>query len=423
VAESVLVLLFYERGFMTTARPYTHKLPEINTRRGWPQQESPKDAAAKDALRRVNDPRAKRFVETTLCIQSNLWQDLLAKDAEGKVGNRHHLIIGGTSGIGAAVTIALISILKNEGSITNISMDQNDFSAGYFLGRQLEAFATYKDLGNRYRWFPDGMSLKGEQLESHVAHLREIGANNLIYYHFATGAIPGMLKNMPTVYVLDAEPETHELFQWELMGLSEGMIDRGKNLMGVHAIGLPEKLREQGIAVKLENFMDWRGATNYSSREPENDNYGEEGPYSGSLAAPKDIIRNHTIATMFDTSKVVLFHSLPTLGNGPRSQRNADGFSAALPLIPGGMPLAWGFEQSFEIDSEYRGVRWRSTPELGGQVVITAGDVLSSNRVLNGFPDHAAHESAFDFRMRYVGPRINNNSDSHYYYKKVWGLE
>jgi hypothetical protein len=310
---------------------------------------------------------------------------------------RHVLLAGATGpGLGGAFAVAVLGA-GGAASLTILGRDLSR-SVNYETGLALQAQAEAAGWDNRFHWFNDGMALEGAPLEKLVATLKEVGADQVVYFNTVAAALSGLLPGMPPVYVKDVDAEG--LFQWQLTPLDEKAIETTRFVMGEMAVRFPSMLEEQGIGVEASVFADWRGSLDKVSRDPTQREYGRHGAYSTSLYLPKEILQEAT-RRAYGTNRHVLDIFYPMMR------------TRALPLIPGGLTIADINEKLMGLE----GIRRLEVPELALMGLDFVGRALTDGYD-NPFPRADRHDAHLDEWMFEVVARLNDDENSDFYYKR-----
>lgn len=338
---------------------------------------------------------AKALIERTWAAQQPLI-DAGAYDLRWIEG-RHLLLAGATGpGLGGAFAVAALGVGK-AASVTILGRDLSR-SLNYEMGGALQVQAEAAGLGDRFRWFNDGMALEGAPLEKLVGSLKAVGAGQVVYFNTVAAALSGLLPGMPPVYVKDVDDAG--LFQWQLTPLDEKAIEITKFVMGEMAVRFPSVLEANGIGVEVSAFADWRGSLDKASRDPAQHEYGRHGAYSTSLFLPKEILQADTRAA-YGAGRKVLDIFYPMMR------------TRALPLIPGGLTVASLNERIMASE----GIRRLDVPELALMGLDFVGKALTAG-YNNPFPRADRHDAHLDEWMFEIMARLNDDENSDFYYKR-----
>jgi len=369
--------------------PFTEPMPHLPIREGAPPLARP----TKEDMETF--PQAAQQVLTANWAAQQSY--LTAPDMNlSWLAGRHILLAGATGpGLGGALATTILGH-GQAASLTIVARDLTR-SLGYETGKAMQAQAEAAGWGNRFHWLNSGMALEGKPLAQMVEALQEAKADRVIYVNTVAAALSGLLPNMPTVFVKDAD-ETGA-FQWQLTPLSEKEIEITRFVMGEMAVQFPQVLAEQGISVELSAFADWRGSLDKISRDPAYPEYGRQGAYSTSLYLPKATIQAATRAAYHTPNRMidVFFPMMKT---------------RALAFIPGGLMMA-GINETL-MQKEH--IRYRDVPELAVGMLERIGRALAGDD--NPFPRLDAHDAHLDEWMFEVIARLNNDEDSDFYYKR-----
>lgn len=311
---------------------------------------------------------------------------------------RHFVIAGGTGlGIGCSVATAAMGLIAERGSLTVIARDLSK-SLGYATGKAMENWAKDAGIRDRFCWLNSGVGLEGKALQTIVAALQGMDAQDVIYINAVAAASSGLLPDHPPVYVKDVDAEG--LFQWQLTPLSDRAIEATSFVMGDMAVLFADALMDSGISVGVTAFCDWRGSLDKPSRDPNAVEYGRQGAYSTSLYLPKDALQEATSAA-YGTRRKVVDVFFPVMR------------TRALPFIPGGTTMSYVYDKLME----KAGIRRIDVPELGLGMLGAIGKTLSTHD-FNPFPRLDAHEMPLDTWFYEVVKQLNTDESSPFYYKR-----
>jgi len=371
--------------------PFATPMPNVPVKEGAPPIERPtkEEIAAFPA-------EAQALLEKTHAIQT----DLLARGNYqlDTLRGRHFLLAGATGpGIGGALAVAALNLLKAGGSVTVIGRDLSK-SINFETGKAMQAQAAAAGFGNRFHWLNVGMALEGRHFEKIVSALKEAGANHIVYVNTVAAANSGLLPGMPPVYVKDVDESG--FFQWKLMPLDERAIAATKFVMGEMAVQFPQALEKAGISVDISVFADWRGSRDKLGRDPSQVEYGRQGAYSTSLYLPKEIIQNEVSANYGSERKMIdIFYPIMR--------------TRALPFIPGGTTMA----QVYDTLMRKAGIRRIEQPELALNTLQVIANTLAE-KLYNPFPRLDAHEAPLDDWFYEVVQRLTTDENSDFYYRR-----
>lgn len=319
------------------------------------------------------------------------------------IEGRHFLLAGGTgSGLGGSLATLLLKHLSDAGSLTIVARDLKK-SVEFEMGRAMQERAEAAGLGARFRWLNDGLAREGEPFHKLVAALREVGADRVVYINTVAAASSGLLPGLPPVYVKDVGAEG--LFQWQLRALNDRAVEATKFLMGTLAVTFPYELEKAGFAVEISAFADWRGSLDGCSRNPQNVEYGRQGPYSTSLYLPKRIIQEAASAA-YRSGRLVIDCFFPVMR------------TRALSLIPGGTLM----DLLYDSLMKRAGIRRFQAPHLAVAMLDRIGPALVGGYE-NPFPRFDLHDASIDLWFFEVLQRLNNDAESDFYYKRWIDLE
>lgn len=355
------------------------------------------------SIPRPTEEQVERFPAEAQELLDRAWaaQEALPETSKyylNWVDSRHFLIAGGTgAGLGGCLATSLVYQLASLGSVTIVSRDLKK-SVEYEMGAAMQRRAEEAGLADRFNWINSGIADEGERFEEIVNALRRVGADRVIYVNAVAAAHSGMLPGYPPIFVKDVDEEG--LFQWELRPLQERAIESTKYFMGALSVSFADALENAGIQVVATAYSDWRGSLDALSRNPENPEYGRQGPYSTSLYLPKRIIRRAT-AEAYRSGRVVLDAFLPVMK------------TRALFLIPGGRLMFMVYSRLMKKS----GVRRIEIPELASAVLDKIGRTLQGEDE-NPFPRLDTHEIELDLWFYEVLMRLNNDENSEFYYRK-----
>jgi len=371
--------------------PFARPAPGIRIKRGAP------------VLRRPTAEEIAAFpgeAEELLRATWSAQQRLVEGGALGLdwIKGRHILLAGATgAGLGGALSVALVRLLGDAGSLTAIGRDLSR-SLGYQTGAALQALAGELGHGRRFHWLNSGLALEGERLEEILAALREAGADRVVYVNTVAAANCGLLPGMPPVFIKDVDEEG--LFQWELTPLDERSIEATRFVMGAMAVEFARVLERVGVQVEAGVFADWRGSLDLSSRDPESPAYGRQGAYSTSLYLPKEIIQGET-SSAYGTGRVVIDVFFPVMN------------TRALGMIPGGVAMYHLYGKLMEKQGGPR----PGTGELAlGMLERIGRAVLREDD--NPFPRLDGPEALLDLHFLEVVTRLNADENSDFYYRR-----
>ncbi len=353
-------------------------------------------------LTRPTKEEIDAFPDEAQQLLDDTWADQATRIEQGHynldwIEGRHILLAGATGpGLGGAFASAVLGV-GGAASVTILGRDIKR-SLNFETGKVLEKKAEAADLGERFNWFNDGMALEGKPLEKLVSTLKEIGAEQVVYFNTVAAALSGLLPDMPPVFAKDVDDEG--LFQWQLSPLSEKEIGITKFVMGEMAVQFPNVLKANGIGVEASVFADWRGSLDKVSRDPAQREYGRQGAYSTSLYLPKEYLQA-AAREAYGTDTLMLDIFYPMMR------------TRALPLIPGGMTVAAVNETMMEAE----GVRRREIPELALMGLDFVGKALTEGYD-NPFPRTDDHDTHLDEWLFEVLARLNDDDNSDFYYKR-----
>ncbi len=376
---------------MTGLSPFATPMPGLRIKEGVP------------AILRPTTEEIASFPQEARQILDDTWrfQAPLVKDDIYDlkwVEGRHFLLAGATgSGLGGALAIALLHLLKSLGSLTVVARDLTR-SLGYETGVAMKRFAQKAGFEDRFHWLNSGLALEGEDLQKIIHSLQAAGARRVVYINTVAAASSGLLPNCPPIFIRDVDEEG--LFQWQLTPLSARSIEMTKFVMGALAVQFPLELEKSGIEVEATVFSDWRGSLDRISRDPNAIEYGRQGAYSTSLYLPKDIIHEATVAA-YGSGKIVLDVFLPVMR------------TRALTYIPGGMFMSSVFAKLMRME----GIQRVGIPELALAMLDRIGRTLE-NGDSDPFPRLDSHEAPLDLWFHEVSKRINNDENSEFYFKR-----
>jgi hypothetical protein len=343
------------------------------------------------------------FPEEAAGLLDQTWkaqEALLARDSYDLewVKGSHFLLAGATgSGLGGALSSAVLNLLENQGSLTVISRDLKR-SVGYESGVALEKRAEAAGLGKRYHWSNHGMALEGKDLERTVSALREAGVERLVYINTVAAAISGVRPGYPPVYVKDVDGEG--LFLWKLPALDERSLEANRFVMGTLAVQFPAELEKAGFRIEATAFADWRGSLDRISRDPSAPEYGRQGAYSTSLYLPKDVQQEATSAA-YGSGKVVQNFFLPVMR------------TRALSFVPGGMAMSRIYDTLMEAE----GIRRVEVPELAVAMLDRIGRAIRGED-RNPFPRLDEHEAPLDPWFLEVALRLQEDPASGFHFAR-----
>jgi hypothetical protein len=373
------------------ASPFARPSPGLRIKKGGPplRRPGPEEVAA-------FPERARELVEDTRALQASCL-DRGTYHLEW-VGGRHFLLVGGTgSGLGGALTSAVLEAVGDSGSLTVIARDLKR-SVGYQAALIMKERAEQAGLGKRFQWLNTGAALEGERFGQILGALKEAGADRVVYVNTVAAAMSGLLPGYPPVYVKDVDEDG--LFEWELTPLDERSIEATKHTMGTMAVELPNALEAAGIGIEAAAFADWRGSVDRSSRDPVSPDYGRQGAYSTSLYLPKEIIQAET-SSAYRSGKPFADFFLPVMK------------TQALSMVPGGMAMA----RLYETLMGKEGVRIIPPPELALGMLDRIGRVLQGEDD-NPFPRLDLHEASLDLWFLEVVTRLNEDKDSDFHFER-----
>ncbi len=371
--------------------PFARPQPGLRVKKGTPP------------LRRPDPADVAAFPERARALLEATWSEQRGCVDRGEydldwVEGRHFLLVGGTgSGLGGALSAAVLDLLGDSGSLTVVARDLKR-SLGYETGRVMKARAEERGLGPRFQWLNTGAALEGERLGKIIKALQAAGADRVVYVNTVAAASSGLLPGQTPVYVKDVDEEG--LFQWELPPLDERSIEATKFTMGTMAVELPRVIEEAGVGVDAACFADWRGSLDRSSRDPASPDYGRQGAYSTSLYLPKEIIQA-SVSAAYRTGKIRIDCFLPVMK------------TQALSLVPGGVAMLGLYETLME----KAGIRPIRPPELALGVLERIGRSLQGEDD-NPFPRLDAHEAPLDLWFLEVVTRLNEDEESEFYFRR-----
>jgi hypothetical protein len=344
---------------------------------------------------------ARKLLDETWNAQSTL----LAKGAYDLdwVEERHFLLAGATgSGLGGALSCALLHRLGPRGSLTMVSRDLKR-SLGYEHGVEMERRAQEAGFGPRFHWTNHGLGLEGQDFERIAVCLREAEAGPLVYVNTVAAAISGVPAGYPPVYVKDLDAQG--LFLWKLPALDERSLEANRFVMGTLAVEFPRRLEAAGFAVEATAFADWRGSLDRASRNPSAPEYGRQGAYSTSLYLPKEVVQRAT-SEAYGTGRLVQDFFLPVMR------------TRALSFVPGGMAMSRLYDTLMEAE----GVRRIDVPELALAVLDRIGRAIRGED-RNPFPRLDSHEAPLDLWFQEVVLRLNEDPNSEFHFSRWMGRQ
>jgi len=371
--------------------PFTTPLPGVPVKKGAPIIPIPN----KNDMRAFSE-QAKALLDDTMESQ----RALIKRDAYdfSWLKGKHLLLAGATGpGIGGALAVAALSLLKKEGSLTILGRDLSR-SVNFETGRRMQAYAKAAGFGNRFHWLNNGMALDGKNFEAIIVALKEAGTDKVIYVNTVAAANSGLLPGMPPIFIRDVNESG--LFQWQLPPLDERSIAATRFVMGTMAVEFPQALAQAGIQTEIAVFADWRGSLDKLGQDPTRKEYGRQGAYSTSLYLPKQIIQEAVSANYGSGGAPMMDIFYPVMR------------TRALPFIPGGMAMGNLYDELMKIE----GVRRIEQPELALQTLEIIGRALNDG-YNNPFPRLDKHEAPLDEWFYEIIQRVNNTPNSPFYYK------
>jgi hypothetical protein len=374
------------------ASPFASPSPGLRIKQGGPplrRPEAEEVAAFPDKARSLVEGTAK---SQAACLECGPY-------ALEWVEGRHFLLVGGTgSGVGGALSTAVLNLLGASGSLTIVARDLKR-SLGYQSALLLKEKAEQAGLGERFQWLNTGAALEGGRFDGIVRAVKEAGADRVVYVNTVAAAMSGLLPGYPPVFVRDVDEEG--LFEWELTPLDERSIEATKFTMGTMAVEMPEALEKAGVAVEAVAFADWRGSVDLSSRDPASPDYGRQGAYSTSLYLPKEIIQAATSSAYRAGGRPTIDCFLPVMK------------TQALSMVPGAMAMACLYETLMEKE----GLRIVHPSELALGMLDRIGRAVRGESD-NPFPRLDLHEASLDMWFLEVLTRLNDDENSDFYFKR-----
>ncbi|MCK5708557.1 MAG: hypothetical protein KAI43_12985 [Candidatus Aureabacteria bacterium] len=372
---------------MIASSPYISSFPEIDVYENGPSLIRP---SKDDSLTFEN--KAEQIINNIISEQK---KESLRFSLEW-MKDRHFLLIGATGyGLGACIACKLIEQLSS-GSVTIVSRDLKN-SLSYHTAIQLKKNAEKK--GIAFEWLNTGISTNGKGFTNISQALTKLKAKKNIYINTVAYAFSGVLPGYPPIFIKDLD-ENEKLIQWKLETLNEKQISVNNEIMGLTSINLPGALKEQGINIDMSVFSDWRGSLDKISRLPEMYEYGRQGAYSTSLHIPKKIIQERINKDLFLTKDIMLDAFYPIMD------------TPALLFLPGGHLI----KRLMNKIMKKSGVNQKKVSLLALELLDYLGKVIT-NKKFNPFPRFDLYESQFDLEFFYMLEKINNSSNSPFYYK------
>jgi hypothetical protein len=374
------------------ASPFASPSPGLRIKQGGPplRRPEPEEVAA-------FPEQAKSLIEAAEKSQAACRDD--GAYSLDWVEGRHFLLVGGTgSGVGGALSTAVVNLLGDSGSVTIVARDLKR-SLGYQSALLLQERAEQAGLGDRFQWLNTGAALEGGRFDQIVQAVKAAGADGVVYVNTVAAAMSGLLPGYPPVYAKDVDEEG--LFEWELSPLDERSIEATKFTMGTMAVEMPGALEKAGVPVEAVAYADWRGSVDLSSRDPGSPDYGRQGAYSTSLYLPKEIIQAATSAAYLAGDRPTIDCFLPVMK------------TQALSMVPGAMAMACLYETLMEKE----GIRLVEPSELALGMLDRLGRALRGESD-NPFPRLDMHEASLDIWFLEVLTRLNEDESSDFYFKR-----
>jgi hypothetical protein len=380
--------------------PYSRPRDGLRVIPGAPApQRPPRDQ--KEAIEARLKSEAQMLVMSAATEQATLVQEQ-GYDLSWMKG-RHFLLAGATGqGLGGALATAILSNLGDKGTLTAVSRDIK-LSLGHYSGAALKEKSEDLGVGDRFRFLDRGIAVEGKEFDKLVENLKDLNASDVVYCNMVAAANSGLMPGMPPIYVPDLDDEG--LFQWELQPLDERQIAMSRSIMGEMAVAVPQRLAESGVSVQVEGYAGWRGSHDKISRLPERVEYGRQGPYSGSLWLPKDVLDAHVDAAIDkDDGRVVQVHFFPVMK------------TRALGFIPGGNILGGVMDT---IMAKER-IKFIGINELALMMLDRIGKALAGNAPCP-WQRHDLHEVSLDDWFYHILERLTDDESSPYFYKTWMG--